>query len=92
MEKFKTAFEKEYNRLPFTPNTYTEWLESKMERIRIFIESDILDVDNKTFYMRGALESLLKIIPEEYCECENGGTWLDGYYDTHCDICKKRLK
>ena len=28
---------------------------------------------------------------EEICSCEDGGTWLDGYYDTHCDRCKKHL-
>jgi hypothetical protein len=28
---------------------------------------------------------------EEICTCSNGGTWLDGYYDTHCSVCKKHL-
>jgi hypothetical protein len=28
---------------------------------------------------------------EPRCNCSDGGKWLDGYYDTHCERCKKRL-
>jgi len=28
----------------------------------------------------------------EYCVCEDGGKYLDGAYDTHCDRCKKHLR
>lgn len=29
---------------------------------------------------------------EELCNCSDGGKYLDGYYDTHCDRCKKHLR
>jgi hypothetical protein len=29
---------------------------------------------------------------EELCDCSDGGKYLDGYYDTHCDRCKKHLR
>jgi hypothetical protein len=32
-----------------------------------------------------------KVVPEDVCACPDGGQYMDGYYDTHCDRCGKRL-
>ncbi len=37
-------------------------------------------------------EEMLNAKEIEYCQCEDGGIWLDGYYDTYCNRCKKHLK
>jgi hypothetical protein len=50
------------------------------------IANAILAIEQKE--SKGSAEEISN--PEEYCKCSDGGIWLDGYYDTRCDRCKKR--
>lgn len=49
-------------------------------------------VDGAKAMRDGNIKPTIKREKEELCDCSDGGKYLDGAYDTHCDRCKKHLR
>jgi hypothetical protein len=68
--------------IPTTHLADRKWKE--MEEIEIKLRAEL-----STLQSEGEGEEEKK---EELCDCSDGGEYLDGAYDTHCDRCKKHLR
>ena len=82
---------------------HTDCVHNKKELFVNYGEQDICDYSHPVFYKRNldrhCTSKCVKHTKrdktksdEQLCNCSDGGVWLDGAFDTHCDRCKKHLR